>query len=182
MPADGPPELQRLQADGGILLEPLTCAHAAAMFAVLSDPALYRHLDYGPPPSIEHLQGVYQRLERRRSPDGDDAWLNWIVRPGGGAPAGYVQATVVGGSGDAWIGYVLGRQHWGRGIAGRAVDAMLRHVAEAWAARRFLASVEAANAPSIALLERLSFTRADADARAAAGLGASEQLYRRDLA
>ena len=171
--------MQTLKADGGIVLEPLTRAHAPALFVVLSDPALYDHLDYGPPPSLEHLQGVYERLETRRSPDGREGWLNWVIRPDGAEPAGTVQATVLGDSGAAWIGYVLGRAYWGRGIAHRAVAAMLAHLEEAHAVRRFQASVEQANAASIALLRRLSFELADADAHAAAGMTPTERLYRR---
>ena len=62
-------------------LEPLRRAHAPAMFPLLQDPTIYTHLDHGPPPSLEHLEGVYTRLEARRSPDGREQWLNWIVFP-----------------------------------------------------------------------------------------------------
>ena len=53
-----------------LVLEPLTVADADTMFGVLSDPQIYRYLDYGPPPSVEHLREVYTKLESRKSPDG----------------------------------------------------------------------------------------------------------------
>ena len=38
-----------------LVLEPLTVAHAPAMFVVLRDPLIYRYLDFEPPESLEHL-------------------------------------------------------------------------------------------------------------------------------
>src|SRR5207248_11438302 len=49
------------------------------MFSVLGDPLIYTYLDFPPPPSLEHLSRVYAQLETRRSPDGTEEWLNWIV-------------------------------------------------------------------------------------------------------
>ena len=140
----------------GLLLEPLTAAHAEAMFDVLSDPRLYRYLDYGPPPSREHLRAVYAGLETRLSPDGTQQWLNWIVREASGEVVGYVQATLVG-SGNAWIAFLLAREHWGRGYARAATGAMLVHLEDAHRCTQFLATVEAANLRSVALLRTLSF-------------------------
>jgi RimJ/RimL family protein N-acetyltransferase len=140
----------------GLVLEPLIVAHAEAMFNVLSDPCLYRYLDYGPPPSLEHLRTVYTRLETRVSPDGTQRWLNWVVRKVSGAVVGYVQATLVA-SGSAWIAYLLAREHWGRGYARAATSAMLAHLEDAYRCTQFLATVEAANLRSVAVLEALSF-------------------------
>jgi hypothetical protein len=77
-----------------LVLAPLTVADADTMFGVLSDPQIYRYLDYGPPPSVEHLRDVDTKLEARNSPDGSQLWLNWVVHQRGAEPMGYVQATV----------------------------------------------------------------------------------------
>ncbi|MDH5540211.1 MAG: GNAT family N-acetyltransferase [Rhizobacter sp.] len=158
-----------------LMLEPLQQRHASEMFALLNDPALYQHLDYGPPATLEHLVDVYRQLEARRSPDGSEGWLNWIVRADGRA-LGYVQATVLG-AGLAWVGYVMGRNAWGRGFAREAVGAMLSHLQEAHGVRHILASVEVANDRSIRLLERLQFHTADAAEASGHELSASERLY-----
>jgi ribosomal-protein-alanine N-acetyltransferase len=138
-----------------LVLEPLTVAHAEAMFAVLSDPELHRYLDYGPPPSLEHLRTVYAKLEARKSPDGSQVWLNWVVRRSEEA-IGYVQATIVS-PGTTWVAYVLSSSHWGRGYARMATHAMIEHLALAYDVTRYMATVEAENIRSINLLERLSF-------------------------
>ena len=131
-----------------LVLEPLTVAHAPAMFALLSDPSIYTYLDFGPPPSLEHLQRVYAQLETRRSPDGTEEWLNWIVLCDG-APIGLVQATI--SAKGCEIAYMFGSAHWGRGYATEAVAAMLAQLGE----QKFFANVDAKNERSIALLARL---------------------------
>lgn len=163
-------------AAGDLVLEPLTARHAEAMFAVLGDPALYRHLDYPPPHSLEELRDKYTRLESRQSPDGSQQWLNWVVRPPGGAPIGYVQATVEAQH-IAWIAYVFSRAHGGRGLATRATRAVIEHLASAYDVTRFVATVEAENEPSIRLLERLDFHPATAAESAGHDLSPSERLY-----
>jgi RimJ/RimL family protein N-acetyltransferase len=159
-----------------LLLEPLTPDHAESMFEVLRDPQIYRHLDYGPPPSVEHLRSLYQRLQAGRSPDGRELWFNWAVSPQGGCPIGYVQATVLD-NGSAWVAYVFSPAQWGRGWAGEATRAMIDHLAERHGVQRCMAVAEADNRRSIALLERLGFAAAQGDAPEATELTPTERLF-----
>jgi ribosomal-protein-alanine N-acetyltransferase len=161
-----------------LVLEPLVVAHAEPMFELLQDPAIYAHLDWGPPPSLEHLRRVYGELEARQSPDGTEGWLNWIVKTRDGRRIGYVQATV--SSAGCWVAYVLGSPHRGRGYAREATAAMIRHLAAEHAARVFLATVEAANGPSIGLLKALGFRVATPEEASPHGLTATEQLWVRE--
>jgi RimJ/RimL family protein N-acetyltransferase len=136
-----------------LVLEPLTVAHAPAMFEVLRDPLIYTYLDFGPPPSLEHLQRVYATLERRVSPDGNEQWLNWIVVRDG-APIGLVQATI--SANGCEVAYLLGSAHWGHGYAFETMTAMLAHLGE----QRFFANVDEKNERSIRLLRRLGIRSA----------------------
>jgi RimJ/RimL family protein N-acetyltransferase len=167
-------------AAGNLFLEPLVAAHAEAMFEVLTEPELYRYLDYPPPPTVEHLAGLYARLEARKSPDGGEHWLNWIVSPLGQPPVGYVQATVTS-SGIAWIGYVFSKNHWGKGYATHAVQAMLEHLPTEYGVLGFLATVEAENAASIRLLARVGFRAATETELQGHALSKSERLFIREL-
>ncbi len=157
-------------------LRPATVAHVADMFVVLSDPKIYRYLDDEPPPSIEHLHSVYQRREKRWSPDGSEQWLNWVVCPGGSKPVGFVQATIINAS-TAWIAYVFGSKHWGKGYAHAATDAMIDHLGEVYGITNYMATVEMENTRSIRLLERLSFRLATSQEAQCRDLSSTELLY-----
>ena len=118
----------RTIAGDGLVLEPQTAAHAADLFAVLRDPAIYE-FENEPPPSLEWLRGRFARLESRQSADGSEQWLNWVVRLPGGDLIGYVQATVHA-DGRAAIAYEFASAYWGRGLARRAIQAMITELAE----------------------------------------------------
>ena len=156
-------------------LEPLVVAHADAMFEVLRDPALYRYLDRPPHPDVDHTREVYRRLESRVSPDRRQRWLNWIVVPRGEPPVGFVQATVDGDA--AWIAYLIAVGHQGRGYATEAMVAMTGQLSNDLGVHRLLATVEAANAPSIALLRRIGLRPATDAERADRSLTATERLF-----
>jgi [ribosomal protein S5]-alanine N-acetyltransferase len=64
---------------GTLVLEPQVGAHAAEMFAVLSDPALYE-FENAPPESQAFLERRFSLLESRVSPSGAEHWLNWVIR------------------------------------------------------------------------------------------------------
>ena len=170
--------MRTLEADG-LVLEPLTVAHAEAMFALLSDPALYRYIDETTPPDVEYLRARYARLERRESADGRQRWLNWAVCLPGQPPLGYVQATVLD-NGSAWVAYLLGSAHQGRGYATRATAAMLAHLESEHGTSCLLANVEVENLPSIRLLQRLGFRAATPTEAARHEPTASERIFLRE--
>ena len=137
------------------VLEPQTAAHAAEMFGVLADPAIYE-FENTPPPSLGWLTERYARLESRRSADGREQWLNWVIRLPGGELAGYVQATV-SASGTAFVAYELASRHWRQGIGGSAVAAMIACLRSAYGVDRCVAVLKAANFRSAGLLRSLGF-------------------------
>jgi RimJ/RimL family protein N-acetyltransferase len=162
---------------GELVLEPQAAAHAPAMFAVLSDPALYE-FENEPPESEAWLAERFRRLESRRSPDGRELWLNWVVRMPAGEPAGYVQATVRPGE-IAQVAYVFGSRHWGRGHATASVRAMLAEVRREHGVAEFFATLKRANERSRRLLERLGFAPVDGAPAHRLAPGPGEMLMRR---
>lgn len=162
-----------------LTLEPQTAAHAEEMFAVLRDPAIYEH-ENAPPPSVGWLRERLRRLESRTSPDGTERWLNWVIRVPGAGLVGYVQATVRA-DGDAAIAYVLSSAHWGRGVARRAVEAMIAELAARHGVRSLSAVLKRENLRSLRLLERLGFSPASPEERAARRVEPDELLMVRGI-
>ncbi len=139
-------------------LEPQVAAHAQEMFSVLSDAAIYE-FENSPPPSIEWLAERYARLERRTSEDGQQAWMNWVLRLPSGELAGYVQATVLP-QGRALLAYELASAFWRRGIGGSAVAAVIEELTLNYGVSLFAAVLKSANYRSHALLLSLGFVPA----------------------
>lgn len=158
-------------------LIPQVAAHADEMFALLDDPALHEH-EGEPPESLEWLRERFARLESRRSADGSEEWLNWVVQLPSGELIGYVQATV-SASGQADLAYVLGRRHWGRGLASRAVTLMIAELVAHHAVTALSAVLKRSNARSLRLLERLGFTPAPAALERERGIEPDERLMLR---
>ena len=161
--------------DAGILtLEPQSAAHAPAMVCVLADPAIYAH-ENAPPESVDALVERFTRLEARQSPNGQEAWLNWVVRLDTGELIGLVQSTVLSG-GTAAIAYVLGSAWWGRGLASAAVRAMTDELVTRYAVTRLTAVIKQTNQRSLRLLQRMGFSRAPDSVHRAYGAEADEVL------
>jgi RimJ/RimL family protein N-acetyltransferase len=177
--ASGSAPRMRALRTARLRLEPQRAAHADEMFDVLSDPAIYAY-ENAPPKSAPALRERYVRLESRRSGDGSQLWLNWVLRVPAQGLIGYVQATVSAG-GRASIGYELASAHWGRGYAQEAVGAMLDELARRYGVRAVFAVLKRANGRSRRLLERLGFMTAAPEARGAAGVEPDELLMHRCL-
>ena len=144
----------RAVAGEGVTLEPQLATHAGELYAVIGDPSLYEYIDAKEPASEAALRERLQRLESRLSPDGTEHWLNWIVRNPAGELVGYVQATVTPDR-SAEIAYVLGRAHWRRGYASAACTAMIGELRRRYGVTRLTATLDPANAASLALLRKL---------------------------
>ena len=105
-------------------LEPLLPAHASALYPILADISLYEFTGGSPPFSETALAELYTRRLSRRSPDGKELWLNWLIRTRDpGIAIGYVQATV--SPAHAQVAWVVGAQWQGRGYASEAAQALV---------------------------------------------------------
>ncbi len=143
-----------------LTLEPLRADHVPALFAGLSDPALYRCLADRPPASPAELSDRVRGSGR--SPDGADLWCSWMVRQNrDDAYAGTVQATVEQAgreSATGLIGIMVFPPFWRRGIATEALSCLLDCLFEQYRCTAAAALVDTRNQASLALFARLGFT------------------------
>ena len=160
-------------------LEPQVVAHAEEMFAVLSDPAIYEY-ENEPPPSVEWLRARFAKLESRRSTDGQEQWLNWVIRIPTSELIGFVQATVRS-KGRAAIAYELSSAYWARGLARQAVQAMISELVERYEVRSLSAVFKRENHRSMRLLERLGFSLASSEEHIKCQVEQGELLMQREI-
>lgn len=136
-----------------VAIAPWRPQDADALFAALSDPAIYTWLDEDPPADPAEIRA---RIERTlRGPrGGDEVWLNWCVRRDG-AVVGYTQATV--DHMQATLAYVLSPAVWGTGVARTACALTIDTLRAHHGVTRLLADTETGNLRSQGLLDRLGF-------------------------
>lgn len=142
-----------------LVLEPLQPLHADELWVPLSDPRLYEHVPGDPPASLAALRERFELLSTRRSPDGDQLWLNWVMRARADQLArGRLEATVLP-NGSAWIAYEVFAAHWRQGYASEGCHRMIGWLIDQLGVQRVGAEVDSLNDASLRLLARLGFER-----------------------
>jgi RimJ/RimL family protein N-acetyltransferase len=103
----------------------VSIADADDAAVAFGDPGLHDFTG-GRPASAEQLRERYGRWHTQRSPDGSQAWLNWMVRlRESGSVVGTVQGTVeLRSQAPAVLAWVTAVDHQRSGIATEAADAV----------------------------------------------------------
>jgi [ribosomal protein S5]-alanine N-acetyltransferase len=142
-----------------LALEPLTEQHADELWLPLTDLRLYEHVPQDPPVSMAALRERLALLEARRSPQGDQLWLNWAMRERhDGGLRGRLQATVLTDA-TAWIAYEVFPEHWRQGYATEGNHRMIEWLIDTLGVAHLAAEVDSLNEASLRSLERLGFQR-----------------------
>jgi [ribosomal protein S5]-alanine N-acetyltransferase len=152
-------DTEQLLGTPRLILEPLVVSHAQALYVALQAAELYRFIPRDPPPSPDSLAARYATLVMRHSPDGQELWLNWVLRQRDtGVYVGTVEVTVYPNH-SAWLAYQVFPSFWHQGYATEACTCVLAHLVLAYQVSRVVAEIDTRNAASIHLVERLGFTR-----------------------
>jgi RimJ/RimL family protein N-acetyltransferase len=124
---------------------------------------------------VEWLRQRFTKLETRRSPDGSEHWLNWVIHLPSAGLIGYVQATV-SASKNAAIAYEMSSRFWGNGYASEAARGMIGELIAHYDVATLSAVLKSANHRSQRLLERHGFSPASDERRLRAGVETGEIL------
>lgn len=162
-------------------LEPLQASHAHVLYEFLRDDGLYRFIPQDPPVSEQALRERYTRLEKRQSPDGREVWLNWAARLLKTADyVGTFQATVLPNR-IAYAAYMVFAPYQGRGYATQGLLRVVAYLSSEHHVNTIVAEIDTRNAASIALVERVGFTRVATVRDADFFNGTSSDEYRYEL-
>lgn len=129
-----------------------------ALFAVNGDDEVFR---YSPRESWKTPADGEAWLARVMAHRESGATMQFvIVLRDGGSPIGTLAVFHFEESvGSAEIGYVLGREHWGKGLMKEALAAFVEFAFKTLRLKRLEAELDPRNAASVKVLERVGFTR-----------------------
>ena len=123
-----------------LLLNPMAEGDSQALFALLKVPEIHVFTGGHPPASADDVRAKVRRRESRRSPAGDELWLNWTLRlKADRSVVGYVQAGVK--DGNANLAWVVGVPFQRRGYASEASQRVLRWLRDDLGVREFRANI-----------------------------------------
>lgn len=141
-----------------LVLREVTKDDADSLLAYLSDEQVTRHMGLAPFVSAED---ALDEIEWYQSIFDNGTGMRWGITLKG-------QDRVIGSCGflnlsqkhhRAEIGFELSREHWGKGIAGEALQAVIAHGFSQLNLNRIEALIEPANSPSQKLVEKTGFLR-----------------------
>jgi tRNA(adenine34) deaminase len=165
-----------------LILEPIGALHADALWPMFADAEMTRPGRDPVPPSPEWLAAHFGTLERRTTPDGATARLDWALRdPQAGDYAGWVQA-LAHADGTAVIDVAIAPACRGRALGAEALGVVLEELAGRAGTREVCAVVSAGQAAAIRMLRSLAMQPADAARCPQAHPQPGEQLFWRALA
>lgn len=152
-----PPERSVLETKR-LILRPLEKGDLPALFALNGDEEVMRYTPHGPWKTAADGEAWFERVKANH--EKGEAVEFVIVLRDGGRPIGTMCLFRFNEAvGSAEIGYLLVREHWGKGLMKEAVAALVEFGFETLALERLEAQLDPRNAASAKVLERAGFTR-----------------------
>ena len=144
-----------------VTLAPLRASDAEELVGLLEESDLRVWLRAR---DVDQLRDRFEGWEVRRSPDGREAWLNWIVRStDDGRAVGWAQATVAEGA--AQVAYAVLPAERGRGYATAALTAMMDALRDQLGIVFFEAHIDESNVGSQKVAAAAGLKRTDRTVR-----------------
>lgn len=137
-----------------LILRPQEVADAQALFAILSNEEAMRFWNR---PAIRRLAVVEELLREQQIAMREGLCLYWTLIQTGEA-IGSVDLSMIG-DGSAELGFLLGPDWWGGGLASEAVGAVIQYGFDVLGLARLAAAVQTANLAAARVLEKNRFLR-----------------------
>jgi len=141
-----------------LLLRPLLHTDLREFLEINRDEVVTRYLPYAAWVAMDDAVSWYHRMLGLIA-DGKITYNAVVEKASGRIVGGTLLRDMDGDTGKLEVGYVLGREFWGKGLMREAVGAMVDYAFEAPERRRVEAHIDARNAASQRLVESLGFQR-----------------------
>jgi RimJ/RimL family protein N-acetyltransferase len=143
-----------------LILRPYEPGDRAAFVSLFTDDEVMRYVDRGVL-GAEEADALFRRVFTHvYDARAFDVWA--VFEKAGGAYAGHAElkprSDESARPGELEIVYVLGRAHWGRGLATELAYALVAHGLRGRGAARVCATVDPENGPSVRVLEKIGMS------------------------
>jgi len=137
-------------------LRALTEGDVPSLFTIYKDPEAMRYWSHPAMTDIGEAEALLQDIESHAGPQTLFEW--GIARREDDLVIGTCTLHRIDRQHRrAELGYILHRDHWGQGLAGEALSALLNHAFGAMSLHRLEADIDPRNTSSIRSVERLGF-------------------------
>ena len=130
------------------------------LHAIMSDPSVMRYVWGYQPASEEQIREFIDKCVQEA---GDRVWTTWpLVLKENDSLIGYCGFLVRDHGeykGETEMGWLLAREHWGKGLATEAAKAIMEHGIAKWRFKRIIASARAENSQSLRVMEKIGMHR-----------------------
>ncbi len=137
-----------------LLIRPFVPEDAAALAARRSDPEVARYQDWPTPFPLAKAERIVASLVAMDGPTNDEWWMA-VVCDHDGTTLGELALNLTWGGRSAEVGYSFSPEHWGKGFATEALDALIEHLFEELGVTRVFGMLDPRNPASARVLERV---------------------------
>ncbi|WP_342434043.1 GNAT family protein [Neobacillus sp. FSL H8-0543] len=141
-----------------LILREVTTADAADMLSYLSDKNVVKHMGLVP---FQTVEDVLDEISWYQSIYNEGTGIRWgiTLKDSGKVIGSCGFLNMLSKHNRAEVGYELSKDHWGKGIASEALEAVVNYGFHHFQLERIQALIEPANVSSQKLVERQGFVR-----------------------
>ncbi|MGH8914720.1 MAG: GNAT family N-acetyltransferase [Acidimicrobiia bacterium] len=137
-----------------LLIRPFTPDDAAGLAARRNDPTVAEYQNWLLPFTMERAEEIVAELVAMEGPVNEEWWMAVVCDPESGEAFGDLALHLSWGGRTAEVGYTFAKEHWGRGYAVEAVEALIVYLFQEHGVTRVFGMLHPDNPASAMVLER----------------------------
>ena len=137
-----------------LLIRPFELNDLAEYHARRNDPEVARYQDWELPYPMERAEKVVSAQAAMDGPENDEWWMAVVCDPDTGEAFGDVGTKLSWKGRSAEVGYTFAKEHWGKGYAAEALEALVQYLFEELDVTRVSGMLHPDNPASAMVLER----------------------------
>lgn len=140
-----------------LTIRAFTSEDAAGLAARRNHPEVAKYQNWSLPFTEAQASQIVSELVDMEGPENDEWWMAIVADKETGYALGDLAVHLTWEGRSAEVGYTFGREHWGRGYAMEALDALVEYLFEELGVTRAFGMLHPDNVASAMVLERTGF-------------------------